>query len=1086
MRYFTKKSFILFLITISVLCETLGGVSHAETTPIWFEANTEAENLMVYEIPERVPGSFFTEAEEGTLTDMNIGTGEDASDGKYIAAREGKEVLAPMSSAVIYARYKFKITQPGKYKIFIRYFTPKPRLKSTWVGIDNTEYYWMETTQTERWQWYSSADDVGTQGIKSPYLREGYHTLDIIPRQGGQMLDSIIITNDMNFTPQGLGSLPGEKVRPDAFLRERQKFTDFMVNGKPYKSDAPFIKENGEILVPANNILNAIGIKLENYDEYFLAVRDGQYLKFYPESKKAVISGKTVELKASTVMSGGVIPMAPISLISEAFGLQYRIEEDEHLMYVTDDYQENYRDGKENEILFETGKFDVNFAVPCSNPDARVDVWVKVNDREEYWKDFGSFIENWTTYYKGNRDNSALFYWRKAYKPVYENGMFKGSFGDLIEQHYYDVKVRIAQGTDEDIFVIRNAFKTEKTERISLEDTVYKTERKILLKPTFENIGYYLDVIDSNAKCSFKYREKGTEEWKEVYGSYYNKDVKQYMGSIVGLKPDTEYEVMAEIDDDRDSDKFKFASVKTWSENPPIAKTIKLKDIYKNGTLNLQGIKGSADGWIKIEGEGMTVDGGKNNMDAVYISDCRYLIFDNVKVTGGYRYGVHICANSNDIRIQNYDISGWSRKGLLDSSLGVYMMDGNPLNLEGGIRISDASNVVVERCYIHDSNGTTNSWNGKGWSNIHPCGFSGIVCRAVEGLVIRYNDIIGGNDENRWNDAIECIYNDYRESGLGRDADIYGNFLGFAQDDCIEVDGGGMNVRIYQNRMEQSLCGISTAPLMTGPTYIFRNLITNLGNSEGSVGSAIKMGGSTDSINGLQYILNNTFVLNGRGMGNYGRNINGSRSESHMVSRNNVIATKGFMSIEGAIVPDERDSCDYDMVSGSTSAWIKEEHGISGEPQFRNESEYDFTLIGDGVNKGEDLGNFCSEKIDEPDMGAFENGRNTILPYRPINISADKSCVNITDKKSGIVTVSARDIAGCGYEIVKNDNFKWLDIKLKNNKNKTIGAGETVQFEISCNTDLLGEQTKIQGAVMFRLDNGFSIPITVKYEKESE
>ena len=129
MRYFTKKSFILFLITISVLCETLGGVSHAETTPTWFEPNTAAENLMVYEIPERVPGSFFTEAEEGTLTDMNIGTGEDASDGKYIAAREGKEVLAPMSSAVIYARYKFKITQPGKYKIFIRYFTPKPRLK---------------------------------------------------------------------------------------------------------------------------------------------------------------------------------------------------------------------------------------------------------------------------------------------------------------------------------------------------------------------------------------------------------------------------------------------------------------------------------------------------------------------------------------------------------------------------------------------------------------------------------------------------------------------------------------------------------------------------------------------------------------------------------------------------------------------------------------------------------------------------------------------------------------------------------------------------------------------------------------------
>ena len=57
--------------------------------------------------------------------------------------------------------------------------------------------------------------------------------------------------------------------------------------------------------------------------------------------------------------------------------------------------------------------------------------------------------------------------------------------------------------------------------------------------------------------------------------------------------------------------------------------------------------------------------------------------------------------------------------------------------------------------------------------------------------------------------------------------------------------------------------------------------------------------------------------------------------------------------------------------------------------------------------------------------------------------------------------------AGCGYGMVKTTIIsKWLDIKLLNNENKTIGAGDTVQFGISCNTDLLGEQTKkIQGAV---------------------
>ena len=90
--------------------------------------------------------------------------------------------------------------------------------------------------------------------------------------------------------------------------------------------------------------------------------------------------------------------------------------------------------------------------------------------------------------------------------------------------------------------------------------------------------------------------------------------------------------------------------------------------------------------------------------------------------------------------------------------------------------------------------------------------------------------------------------------GLGRDAVFTGNFR----------FGPG---RLHRGRWRRNECrayqikpyGTVTVrkkvlhPYCTGPTYIFRNLITNLGNSEG-VGSAIKMGGSTDSINGLQYI----------------------------------------------------------------------------------------------------------------------------------------------------------------------------------------------------------------------------------------
>ena len=99
------------------------------------------------------------------------------------------------------------------------------------------------------------------------------------------------------------------------------------------------------------------------------------------------------------------------------------------------------------------------------------------------------------------------------------------------------------------------------------------------------------------------------------------------------------------------------------------------------------------------------------------------------------------------------------------------------------------------------------------------------------GYVIRWNDLTG-SDEHRFNDVIEACYNKANFGGTGFDADIYGNMLYCSEDDSMEVDSSGRNVRVFDNRFEQYHNGISVAPIVMGPVYLFRNLVVNAGDSQ--------------------------------------------------------------------------------------------------------------------------------------------------------------------------------------------------------------------------------------------------------------
>ncbi|MBI3824313.1 MAG: sulfatase-like hydrolase/transferase, partial [Planctomycetes bacterium] len=104
-------------------------------------------------------------------------------------------------------------------------------------------------------------------------------------------------------------------------------------------------------------------------------------------------------------------------------------------------------------------------------------------------------------------------------------------------------------------------------------------------------------------------------------------------------------------------------------------------------------------------------------------------------------------------------------------------------------------------------------------------GNQAIYCdKAGRGNSFCHNQIIGFFDlisVESWKNPDKLQYN--------RDCDIMFNSLSNAVDDAIEVDGGGVNMRIHGNWIAKCQTGISLAPVERGPVYVTRNTVTFFG-----------------------------------------------------------------------------------------------------------------------------------------------------------------------------------------------------------------------------------------------------------------
>ena len=526
------------------------------------------------------------------------------------------------------------------------------------------------------------------------------------------------------------------------------------------------------------------------------------------------------------------------------------------------------------------------------------------------------------------------------------------------------------------------------------------------LVETINNIGYYFNCEEAK-DAKIYYKAVDEEEWKKAYEPVYSSVDGQYRGSIVDLKENTAYEVALVVTDDINY-KSSILSVTTWEDEVTVARTIRLSDYCKEevlGVLKVSAINGTEDGYINVicdiplnsniskRAAILTIVDGNvkvscyNNSgdikNTLVVEKSSYTQVSKANVKGGIDGGVVVWSNSSNIRISDCEISEFGPYAATTNEYNVpYDADGNKIQFKAGVRLVGVGKVVVENCYIHSPNTASNYWDEDTTEITHPAGIDGFYIQQSKGQLVIRNNTVVGKEDFRFNDIITGWKNEAVEGGFAMDCDIYGNYFAYGNDDGIEIDGGQKNIRVYENRIEHTFSGISCAPNLAGPSYIFRNEIVNLSDQAGRSSYAIKNVYSNldQTIYGTTFVFNNTFYGNFSGFEIFRE---ASRS-SRLVSRNNIIVVTGKEYGLSNHYSDLNDDFDYDMIYNIYDKELTirdknagfEINGLFELPQFINEKEGDFALESNspGIGAALELDNFCEELDGRvPDMGARQS-----------------------------------------------------------------------------------------------------------------
>jgi hypothetical protein len=144
---------------------------------------------------------FEVEAEEGILSEpFQIDEDAGASSGRFVLAPNGAGTFPSASASAGLAEYLFAISEEGDYVIWGRVLAPSGRDDSFHIAVDDSDFVRWNTLQSEQWSWDQANAHQGDDPLIY-HLEAGSHRLYIMQREDGTCIDKLIVTKDLEFTP---------------------------------------------------------------------------------------------------------------------------------------------------------------------------------------------------------------------------------------------------------------------------------------------------------------------------------------------------------------------------------------------------------------------------------------------------------------------------------------------------------------------------------------------------------------------------------------------------------------------------------------------------------------------------------------------------------------------------------------------------------------------------------------------------------------------------------------------------------------------------------------------------------------------
>jgi hypothetical protein len=429
--------------------------------------------------------------------------------------------------------------------------------------------------------------------------------------------------------------------------------------------------------------------------------------------------------------------------------------------------------------------------------------------------------------------------------------------------------------------------------------------------PTFECVSVYHPSPDKSA-CQVHYRVTGTTDWRPALDLVFDPRNAEHRGSIVGLQPDTAYEVRL-----THAGQTHPLSVRTRSDRFPIGKTTHVASQFTPLEIKESGTAEGYHLYTPPPQMRATVD-VRNQADHTIVIDADYVIVRGLEARNAARHGIYIKPGRKHVIVEDCRIVFWGR-------IGGPISFGNASNSDSGIYADrGAGHLVFQRNLIENPRGASNDWDTG-----HPAGPQGIsLINSSGNNVIRYNEIVTTEDHG-FNDAIGGGSNFSNEGSPNRDSDIYGNIIAGVWDDGIESEGANMNVRIWGNYIYRVYQHVATASTSKGPLYVFRNVfgVARRTQADPIGGAMIKTGGRGEFSGGRKFIFHNT-ALQPRGA----FTVFSGHADPNTVTRNNIFDCPGRLASSQAV--DDPGDYDYDFYNGSERGRAQERHGVRGKMAY--------------------------------------------------------------------------------------------------------------------------------------------------------